>query len=87
MRGQRGLHRILEMVTHTCNFLGREGAGVPCVRPPVGRLGPSHQVEGKFVQHKTREQHEGPVLTGLSGRDLRQQLKKSFRPIIFVGGR
>jgi len=47
VRGQRGLHRVLERVTHTCNFLGREGAGVPCVRPPVARPGPSHQVKEK----------------------------------------
>ena len=40
----------------------------------------------KNVEHTTGGQNEGSALTGLSGRDLRQQLKKSPKPIIFDGG-
>jgi len=40
-----------------------------------------------YGQHTTGGRPKSFVLTGLSGRDFRQQLKKSPQPIVFDGGR
>jgi len=39
------------------------------------------------VQHTTGQRQDGRALTGLSERDLRQQLKKSLKAMKFGGGR
>ena len=50
----------------------------------VGSFTPDR--EKKIAQHATGGQDEGPGLTGLSERGLRQQLKKSAKPMGFDGG-
>jgi hypothetical protein len=46
----------------------------------------SFERKRKKIQHTTGKLHERRILTGLSERDLRQQLKKYPSPIIFDGG-